>query len=406
LTRSDFNIGQIYYPYWKIEAIRLNLQKYKTVKRQQVDYNSFDTAFYGMGPKVTQAASSMEVEETKIKVNLSPFSATQSAGPCISGLPASLGLRTEYIKALPFSSELADTDCEYYPVTVTWEEVKSNITKSMAIRAKLNLVPGGKAHSELFNISGSLVYFPYILAISDTASDFDYFIVDGLSGRVVHAGPIPESPFGNSSASGSLLDFAQLKVEFHRCFNCGIDLPASRSAVYICHNCHSVVSLDTNQKLIEGMQEVSIGSECEDQMFPFWSFAADPNCVKGLVKPVTDCDKYDRLLVPAFRVSNFEALHRLCQRITGGATQLSLQTVEHHDKRFKAIDIGLREALTLGEIILYREAIAQNPAVTSDAIKLNPSQSGIIFVPFHPRNYFYVDSLNGNITFEKSIVDR
>jgi predicted RNA-binding Zn-ribbon protein involved in translation (DUF1610 family) len=408
LTRSDFSIRRIYYPYWKIDAIRLKVyeEKIQQPDRQKVSYG--DLMFPGVGAVAIRsalAANTSLTEERKIKVSLSPYTATQAAGPAVTGLPASLGLRTEYIKAIPFSAESCDEEYEYLPVTIPWDTVCSNLTRSVALKAGLNAGPGRRAKSELFHPVGSLIYFPYIFAQSDTGGDANFFIVDGISGRVVYAGSPPESENIPETISDSLACFSQLKVDFHRCCNCGLDLPATRSSVYICHNCHTVTSLDKNRVLSDGMSAAVPERRCADNQFPFWSFRISPEEIGKITSMHVGSEPPDQLLVPGFRISNFEAMRRLCQRMTRGCARMSMQPIDKHDHRFLPVEISMTEALTLAEILLYREMLVKNPDLTADSTKIRPEQVGLVYVPFHPEYYFYVDSVIGSVTFEKSLID-
>ncbi len=406
LTRSDFTIRQIFYPYWKIDAISLRLKEQKTVRNSGTEYNYGETAFYGLSPAAAATASAggdLSIQETRIKASLAPFAATRTAASYISGLPTSLGLRTEYIKAVPFSADMATADCEYFPVTSSWEQITANLIRSADHQARLDAGSGGMARHELFHVAGSIVYFPYFLAQSDTASDLDFFIVDGVSGRVVFAGPIPAVPLGENSSTESLLNFPRLKVDFHRCQNCGIDLPTDHSAIYICPNCHTVISLDNNQQLTGGVHLAEIEGRSSDRLFPFWSFEVSSDIVRRLLNPLTDRLVSNRLLVPGFRTSNFEAFYRLCRRITGSFSNLPLKSVDSYSERFLQVDYGLMEALAMGEMFLYREAVVKDPSIGAGRVRLNPSRVGLVYVPFQARNYFYVDLINGDITFEKSL---
>jgi hypothetical protein len=36
---------------------------------------------------------------------------------------------------------------------------------------------------------------------------------------------------------------------------------------------------------------------------------------------------------------------------------------------------------------------------------LHPSDIGLVYLPFRPENYFYIDSILNSVTFEKKLVD-
>ncbi|MCX6826827.1 MAG: hypothetical protein NTV06_06150, partial [candidate division Zixibacteria bacterium] len=74
------------------------------------------------------------------------------------------------------------------------------------------------------------------------------------------------------------------------------------------------------------------------------------------------------------------------------------------DDRFLPVTLSPGEALTLAEIIVYRESLSRDNNYTGDKQNLKPQEIGLFYAPFSPDNYFYVDSILGAITFEKSLV--
>ncbi|MCP4567040.1 MAG: hypothetical protein GY841_05605 [FCB group bacterium] len=407
LTRSEFTLRRIYAPYWKIEAIRLKVGHMKT--RQEVGQSNFLTTqldYHGVfqyGRAIGKALTRGGGDQVRTKVKLSPFTSTVTAGPPLAGMPASIGMRSEYIKAYPFSRDRADDQFEYLPVAVPWNQIIEQAQKSVSHKARLNAGVGGKAHSELFNPTGSLIYFPYFIVDSETGDSNVRLFLDGLSGRIEHADHNPrdwETGEGMSPASG---DWGELTVDFHRCGNCGVDLPADQSSVYICQNCHEVTVLDSDLGIHDGIVSASLNGD--DQQFPFWSLTIPPDILVQAGLSLPGNNPPERLVVPAFKIRNFDALARLCRRMTLTLPEMTTTAVKQYDQKFMPAAIGLSEAIAMAEIILHTAVLGKGRSLPDASMEFIPDRVGLVYAPFHPQNYFFVDSVLGTVTFEKCLVD-
>jgi ribosomal protein S27AE len=218
----------------------------------------------------------------------------------------------------------------------------------------------------------------------------------------VHEGDNPDESSRPSSGPDLISQCGEITVELHRCPNCGIDLPAAPSSVYICGNCHWVVSLDRLQRLTGGIGAVA-QVRPDDALLPFWLFNVGRDQTARLAGPtVTPTAEF--IAVPGFRLANFESARKLCQRMTAISAQLPLRPVTEDSGCLLPVTVAMGEALAMAEISLYCQLLSKNPRQSVDACRLTPRQVGLLYAPFHPEQYFYVDSALGAVTFEKSAI--
>lgn len=409
LSRGELSIRRQYFPYWKVEAIQLQVKQQVVESTQGHTDNPFTTQLNhggnfqwgrAIGSALTGPATSMP--ETSIKVKLKPYMTTMAASPYLSGVPNSIGMRAEYIKIKPLTPEDGSEGGEFIPVTVPWTSVTAGLRKSIEMRGRA-YGQGKYNRSEIFHPEGSIVYFPFLIAEVETTETVYRFVLDGITGRILHMSSIEEvSDLPDTSVSASL-DFGQVDVKLHRCRNCGDDLPANKSSVYVCRNCNQAVSIDRDYALDEGIMIVKGGKlrSREDRLFPFWSFKLPPQIVSRLVAPMRQ-GAYDRLIVPGFRMGNFESMRRLSRRITSLESGLEMSSILQYSPAFLPVTLGLKEAEIMAEAILYCSQLKRNPGVTADEFDIRPEEVRLFYAPFHPENYFYVDSIDGSVTFEKN----
>jgi len=112
----------------------------------------------------------------------------------------------------------------------------------------------------------------------------------------------------------------------------------------------------------------------------------------------------DQLIIPAFRLRNFEAVYRLTRRITSAAPQLDFEELTNPDDRMHAVDVGPSEALVLAEVVCARERMALSSSMELPGLSGSIKRLSLLYAPFHPEHYFYVDSILGAVTFEKSLI--
>lgn len=411
MSRGELSIQKQYYPFWKVEAIRLQ------VKQQVVEHspgqtnNPFTTNIEhggnfqwgrALGSALTGPATSMP--ETKIKVNLKPYLTTVAASQYISGIPNSIGMRAEYIKIKPLTPEDGKEDAEFVPVSVGWNEVKGNLQKSIEMRGRA-YGAGKYNRSEIFHPEGSIVYFPFLVAEVESINTVYRFVLDGITGRILQMSEIEEISDIPEETSVPSPDFGQVDVQLHRCRNCGDDLPADKSSVYVCKNCNEAISIDKDYMLTNGIQIVKGGNNRsrEDRLFPFWSFKLSSEVINRLVTPITLDGPGDRLIVPGFQMSNFDAMRRLSRRITSAVKGFEMAPILQYSPAFLPVTLGLSEAEIMAEAILYCSQLKKNPGVKASEFEIHPEDVRLFYAPFHPENYFYVDSLDGAVTFEKSV---
>ena len=82
--------------------------------------------------------------------------------------------------------------------------------------------------------------------------------------------------------------------------------------------------------------------------------------------------------------------------------QLQLQSLEEFDSRQIPVNIGLENVATMAEVIIYRAEINRNHNFDGIFPNFTPEEAALVFVPFHPESYFYVDSILNSVTFEKN----
>lgn len=386
LTSSRFHVKRLLYPYWKVDAILLRLRN--RIEKREVVTNE-------------ESGNASTYEERKTEVNLSPYVLTSAAGMKIESIPHTLGMRAEYVTMVPFSSE--NIECDFLPVTVPLDDVLKDLGSAVSHLGSLNAADFGANQTELFRPVPSLVYFPYLIAESYARQGGDRFLVDGLSGRVLHHGALSSSARPSRHTTAPILELGQLGVTFHRCDTCGEDLPSVQSFVYICGNCHEPSVLQRHPDLVPQIA-VAAGGRRDDRLFPFWAMEI-PGDVTLLRRMFGGLHDSAKLVIPAFRCANFEAIYRLTKRLSAALPRYNMSPTEAFDERFEPVTVGVAEAVMLAEVVIGRERMVRTGGGWQRAVTFNPRNITLLFAPFHAENYFYVDSVLRSVTFEKSLVD-
>jgi len=391
LTNSGVQIKALCYPYWKVNAVVLK-KRNKVVERfvrEDNDPYSDDDSY----------------EQKRTEISLSLYSITLAAGCQFEGIPYSLGLRTGYLKVEPFARENIADGFDSLPVLVTWPEALEKVKITVQNMGRINSADFGKNKTELFDPVGSLIYFPYYVLESYSGGQFRRLIVDGVTGRVCgNMGQLPQEDQITPLEEPNI-EFGQLAVEFHRCSNCGEDLPTEQSFVYICNNC-GVLTMLEKQSSVAADVEVAMASENkDDKLLPFWSFRMSGRDAAKVQRLMGGIYGSDRLVVPGFKATHFEAAYRLAKRMSAAFPGLDMGPVERFDRRFLPVTMKPSEAETLGRAIVYREEVARNPGCAQGEIDFQVEEARLFYAPFHLEHYFYVDSIMGAVTFEKSLVD-
>lgn len=406
LTRSDFSLHKIYYPYWKVDAIQLKISEpapahaSESVNILTAGITGADMMQFGGAVRacLNHSRSAPRQPENEMSVTLTPFTCTRAAGPETAGIPFSVGMRADYVKMVPFAAEHPDMECDCRPVVRSWSDVVGRLTSS-PVGATVENTDGGMGDRKLLlRFTGTVIYFPFFICHSGGRR----YVADGVSGRVLDS--VPEKHDDLPGAASAAPEFACLSVEFHRCPTCGADLPPSQSYVYICRNCHAVVSLDRDVRLTPQIFWTEDNRGGDDPLFPFWTFRLPSETVGMIAKSSYHASPPDRLVVPAFRIANFGVMRRLCQRITAAYSHFPRERVESFQNLFRPVDLSFSEAKTMAEICLFCERVRRNPRVSLESVTIRPHEVSLFYAPFHPQSYFYVDSVINTVTFAKNAV--
>ncbi|MEW6051514.1 MAG: hypothetical protein AB1644_10690 [Candidatus Zixiibacteriota bacterium] len=385
LTNSGLSITAVLCPYWKIDAVMLKVR----------------TITYEVECENEDEFSDTEPEErTRTDINLVPYSTTIIACGSDPAIPYSLGMRTEFLHMIPFSRESLPDGFVSLPITQTWSDALARSEKTVSSLGRLEEVkPGGHA-TRLFRPRGSMVYFPYYLVESPSTGTVRRFAVDAVTGKVAGEGQ-DESDRPSQSPVDTVVEFGSLSVMLHRCGNCGVDLPETRSCVYACHNCDRVEFLESNGLLNRELVAATNAKPANDRLFPFWAFrltdtsAADVRSVLGGLYPS------DQLVIPAFAMRSFEGMYRLTKRVTTASGRLPVETMDRLEKSCEPATIGLTEALTLAEVVIQRDLTSKQTRLASAPVGIAPVEARLLYVPFSAENYFFVDTILHAITFEQ-----
>jgi len=399
LTASQFNINPVYAPYWKIDAVVLKVRN-TTIERTRPaeDYNNYG----GYGGGSYEPSTTYEQKITDIR--LVPFTITQYASGDSKTYPHSLGMRTEYIKMIPFADENIDDEFTCLPATKNWAQVLEDLDSNVSSVNELSTADFGINKTEMFHPVGSLVYFPYFVVKSPYGDKMRQFIVDGISGRVLkYITELLDYDSEKSDTPG--IEFGELGIEFHRCPNCGVDLPGEQSFVYICDNCQELVLLEKYPFVENQIFSAPSGSNPNDRMFPFWSLKLSGEDQEKIRKMFGGIYNSDRLVIPGFKLPNFEAMFRLSKRMSAASAKLDLSPIEKIERHFIPVNLSLTEALTLAEVLIYRDCIGKGMRDSFRDNAFQPNEVSLFYAPFHPESYFYVDSILGAVTFEKNLVE-
>ncbi len=414
LTKSNFILRQVYYPYWKIDAARLQIRQEKIENKNGQTSNPFTTNIqYGgnfqWGRALGSALTSQATSEPEIKthVNLVPYLTTIAAAEHIEGIPHSIGMRAEYIRVKPLTGAEAALQAEFIPVNITWNQVCATMNKTVEMRGRV--YSAGKVNkSQIFHPEGSIVYFPYIIAEAEGIGQAHRFVLDGITGRIISTSLKEEISTDAVEPVPPTMNHGNLTVKLHRCRNCGVDLPAGKSSVYICHNCHQAVSIDKDYPLQNGIMLATCDKKIasQDVYFPFWSFELSEQIIVQLVKRATIDGPGNKLIIPAFKLSSFDVLRKLSGRITAYGNKLQFEPLFELLRNYYPTTLGLSEALIMAEVVLYCSQAKANPNMSADGFKIAPDNVTLFYAPFHPENYFYVDSIGNAVTFEKGVVSQ
>ena len=390
LTGGGLQYKYVYYPYWKIDAIQLKV-RYRLIEKPLNENDDYDYR----DDRYTQV---------RMEISLTPYSSTFQAGHPLDGVPYSIGLRSQVIRMVPFARDNFQDDYDDLPVIRPLEEVWAESVEAVANFTRLSTSAGGSNRTDLLHPQPALVYFPYVIADSYTRDGLSRFLVDGVSARVHGHSILSDDVSEDTPPEPIELAYGCLEVVFHRCANCGLDLPPVKSFVNVCENCRQVILNDDSDIAVDQLMQADGDDIGNSEFYPFWSFRIGSDAdseIRRLFGGIYDSEWFT---VPAFRIDNLEAMYRLSKRVSAALPQLQLIPVEETSSRFLPVTVGASRARDLANVIIFRRRIKNNQQVAMDDITFAPTEARLVYLPFRPEHYFYVDSVLKAVTFEKSII--
>lgn len=449
LTGSSLMLKKVYYPYWKVDATMLRVRNKIEVKKFYSEYDS---------------SSESIIERPKSEITIAPYSMTIGAGPKMPSVPDTLGVRAESIKVLPFSDEHVEEGFDALPVVKPWEAVKRKLKLAIGTIGTIDQPDFGNNLTRIFDPVFSLIHFPYIIVESYDPS-YRRWALDGLTGRVLgvvndtdQRESTPVRARRGSGASFNLggvgisvdlgldrpggregkeeafaervnarsveydqmardvdreensgapppIQFGELNVDFHRCANCGSDLPAELSHVYICSNCHRMRMLDDFPYGELSIERADCDISEQATLVPFWWIRIPPEQAVKLKTLLGGLGQPDILVMPALRSFNFEAMIRLARRMSAAIPRIPKAPVDKMDERYLSVRVSLSEAVALAEIMVCKEWITLGRDMTGPETEIIPTAAGLLYVPFRLENYFYVDTVLNVVSLEKTLME-
>ena len=363
-----------YYPYWKIDAVTLKVR----------------TSVYEVDASSEESPDDGQLEERELTtINLANFSTTLPAASAGASIPYSLGLRTGYLGLVPFIANKMSKEATCLSVTRSSDDAIDAVTKATFAVGRMEQEGSRANGTQLFHPRGSIIYFPYYLLDEFESDGIRRFTIDGVTGRVTGSETLGEA--STETTSNNLIRFGALGIEFHRCRNCGVDLPMSQSSVYQCHNCQRVEFLDWHPSLSKQLLIAGSKPDRKASLFPFWMITLQP---EGTQKP-------GRYVVPAFEMRNAETVYRLSSRMSTAIEHIPFEPLEEMITQTVPASRSIESALTLLEILWHRRA-AENVVKAKGYDSCRPASIQLLYVPFREEQYFYVDALLKAVTFEKA----
>ncbi len=388
LTNSQLHVKRIYYPYWKIDAIVLKVRN--RIETREIVSESGE-------------APDQRIETRKTDITLSPYTLTVAAGDEVDGVPATLGIRSQYLKMRPYSVDNIQDEFHAMPVITAWQKAFEAADSSARSTSLIEQAAFGSNSTELFMPRASIVYLPILLTETYGSGGVTRYVVDGVTGRVLNNEQRQERDVERLDDPVPI-EFGQLGVDFHRCGNCGMDLPPVQSYVYVCDNCHQATYLENNAQVTQQILVADDPQAEKDGLYPFWVMSLageDQAAVRRLFGGIFDSDS---LVIPAFRMSNFETVYRLTRRLSSAYPKLSMAELMEFDRRAIPATLGPTEAQVLAGVMIAREKAARRSQFDGGAEPVIPNQIQLMYLPFHPESYFMVDSVLQTVTFEKNQV--
>lgn len=390
LSGSAQQFKQLYYPYWKIDAVLFKVRK-NTEKRTIV--SEYDNA------------QEVSYETDRTEISLSPYSSTLAAGVTFDGIPDSIGLRGSYLTVTTYSVDTVDNDYDALPVMRTWEDVRDKLSVNVSQIGMIDRNSFGANKTELFCPKASLIYFPYLICDDYTGTDFNRYVVDAVSGRVVNHITSLDDVELTAPGEEPNITFGGLTVSPHRCSNCGIDLPEQQSLVYFCKNCSH---LEIVEKMLFEISSVSFcpsNNMSDDIRFlPFWAFHLDEPTAQRLRPVIGGLYASDRLVIPAFRIANVDAMFRLTKRVSAAYPQLLIHELKESNSQFVPVNVTAAEALMYSSLFIYKDSYVKGLNADKLNAPFTPTRATLFYMPFARENYFFVDTILQAISVENTVI--
>jgi DNA-directed RNA polymerase subunit RPC12/RpoP len=372
LTSSQHAVKSILYPYWKIDALAV-----------KVRHVTEDVPVSGETDAGDQPQPGQQSRRT---VSLAPYTLTVSAGVIDDLVPASIGLRAGYLKLRPYDANLCPQGYEALRIVREWGDALARAESST--RAITNSIgdSSNDNRTDLLCARASIIYFPYLI-IESYGPTVRRAVVDAVSGRVAGCDERSMDEIVSATPeSESQTSFGQLGIEFHRCATCGQNLPSEPSYLYACRNCGRLTRLGP----AKGIEIENVEPLPDDLLVPFWRITSATGAASAMI--------------PAFRIANAEAGYRLAHRMTGAAPRLrTIATGPSASSQIAPVNVDASEARVLADVVSFRHALERNE--NAKFVESGPPQAtSLVFVPFHPDEYFWVDSVLGAVTFERALL--
>ncbi len=387
LTHSEYQLKRMYYPYWKVDAILFRLRKGVEKKVISSEYSDDNEKTY---------------ETEKIDISLSPYTTTLTAGMNYDGLPDTLGLRCEYLKLFPLSDEKIEDNFDLLPIIKPWEEIRKSLYQHLGAISSFDTNLFGVNKTDIYGPKAMLLYFPFFLFDFYDTDGFNRFVIDGVTGRVLnHITSLELS--SSETHETEKISLGEISIVSHRCRNCGEDLPPEESLVYICKNCQVITDLEPGVE-IDTIQQVVHQVSPNNILVPFWAFTmkgVDESVLKSIFGGIYRSDK---VVIPAFRVQNYNAIFKLSKRMSAAFPQFSFENIITMDKQYASVDLPLNEAQVLTDVFVTTDQYKKNISHKKTDNHFQFDAITLFYAPFHLESYFYVDSVLQAVTFEKNLI--
>jgi len=388
---SDFDLGieSVYIPYWQVEGLLLKLRQ-QTDKRVQVEQ-------YGYAQEETV------IEQQHSRVNLAPHSNSVCSLSQAEYAPASLGMRTGNLTLRPLVEENINNDFKLLTPQISTEAAVERVEKQVQNLNRIAGIGNRRSVSKFFGSGMELIQMPYFICTSRDDNGSISYLLDAITGRV-------ETEFRDRAwldsavAAASDVQYGSLSLSLHRCGNCGEDLPDSPALLVICKNCGARTTLDGAIDPNITLRAARIEQGSADTFLPFWVFElsdaerARLKHVFGALQNVSDA------VVPAFEISNSEAMHRAIVRATLSYSNFTFSEIDALESSYMPVVERIAASRSqLRASYLRAQLERTNHLVESDA--LNGGQlRAVVYIPFRIENYFLVDCQMGAVTIEKVAV--